>query len=423
MAERVVLISIPQLRQRDVTPGALASLETLAGHGGVVTFHQPFPSLAAPAFASLVTGRGPGEHGLIGDAYFDRTSGRVVKRPFPDSLVAGPKLWDRLRAARPSSRSLAWFVPNARGAAVDSAAWVDETGSLMTHPEGLAGELESRFGPYRARRVDPSGEPLRLAATAWILKSAAATIAESSTDLAMLRVPYLGQVARRFGPDGAEACHSVVELEGVLRPFLKSLPRETVVLAVTESVSTPVTEPVYPNLVLRGMGLLRLVDLPGGGTDVDVAGSAAFALADHQLCHIYLNDPDSAAPVAAGFSGAHDDGVATVATGGRRARLGLDHPRAGDVILVASPDRWFAPDWWARRTERPISGLVPSGLSLGAEVAPDHIQGSLGAPPPNDDYLGVLVSSRPGLLPDQSLGVECRKLTEIIAGLLDIPSL
>lgn len=423
MAERVVLLSIPQLRQRDVTPGALASLEALAGVGGMASFHPPFPSLAAPAFASLVTGCGPDEHGLVGDAFFDRSTGRVVKRPFPDSLVSGPKLWDRLRCARPAARSMAWFVPNERGAAIDCAAWVDDRGSLRTHPESLASELETRFGPYRAQRVNPGGEPLRLAATAWILKTAGTMIAEQAPDLALVRIPYLGQVARRFGPDGSESGRSVVELEGVLRPFLEGLPTDTLVIAVTESVSTPVTDPVYPNLVLRGMGLLRLVDLPGGGTDIDMAASGAFALADHQICHIYVNDVGSTAQVAAAFSGAFDDGIATVATGGRRTRLGLNHPRSGDVVLVASPDRWFAPDWWAHRREVPVGSGVTSGLNLGSEVAPDHIQGSLGAPPPNDDYLGVVVTSGVDLITEHVPGIGCRELNELVAQLLGISAL
>ncbi len=57
MADRVVLLLIPQLRQRDVTPGALASLEGLAARGGVAEFLPPFPCLAASAFASIVTGK------------------------------------------------------------------------------------------------------------------------------------------------------------------------------------------------------------------------------------------------------------------------------------------------------------------------------------------------------------------------------
>src|SRR5699024_132072 len=122
-----------------------------------------------------------------------------------------------------------------------------------------------------------------------------------------------------------------------------------------------------------------------GGLGIDLERSAAFALADHQLCHVYLNDPGQAATVASSFAGPHGDGIATVAPGSRRATLGLDHPRAGDVVLVADPDRWFAPDWWSNPDEAPRSAAGAAGLARitpYVPIDPAHVKGSLGAPPP-----------------------------------------
>jgi hypothetical protein len=215
----------------------------------------------------------------------------------------------------------------------------------------------------------------------------------------------------------------VRELEAVLAPFLAALPKDVLTLVATESVSTPVTDPIYPNTVLRGLGLLSLSPAPRGGVDVDLEQSAAFALCDHQICHVYLNDPAHTATVAATFSGAHSDGIATVACGAHRAALGLDHPRSGDVVLVAYPDRWFAPDWWNGRAERPGNFEAPSGLlNVGVSLDPSHIHGSLGAPPPSDDYLGVIVTSDAKLL-GGAPQVSARDLARIIAPVLGIDQL
>jgi predicted AlkP superfamily pyrophosphatase or phosphodiesterase len=392
MADRVVVLSIPQLRRNVVTPGALASLEGLESRGGLVEFRPPFPCLAAPSFATLATGTGPFTHGIVGGSVWDRIADSIVARPFNDSLVLSPKLWERLRAARPEAKSLAWFTPNLHGASVDRAAWVDSLSGLQTNPPELAELLSARFGAYPSPRSDPTGEPLRLEASGWILKTAAAVIREVEPDLSIVRVPYLGQVARRFGPDGREAGKAVRELDGVLKSFLDAMPRDCLVIAVTESVSTPVEGPVYPNRILRELGLLALNGLPDGGVNVDTKLSAAFALADRQICQIYLNDAGQAATVAAAFSGAHAEGIATVASGPRRAALGLDHPRAGDVVLVASPNRWFHPAWWKTPDEQPSR---ESGLRtrLGPDLDPSHVRGSLGAVAPNADYLGVLIAS------------------------------
>ncbi|MEO6810759.1 MAG: alkaline phosphatase family protein [Isosphaeraceae bacterium] len=399
MAERVVLLSIPQLRHKDVTPGALASLDRMAGRGALAELVPAFPGLAASSFATLMTGTGPYEHGLIGNSYYDRAEGRVRVGPLPDSVVQAPRLWDRLRAVKPGARSMLWFAPNFRGATVDLGAWVESDWQLATEPPALAKGLLDRFGPFPS--PVSRGEPPRLEVSTWLLKAAAQVIADEQPTLAVVRVPYLGQVARRFGPDGREAGRAIRELESILAPFLATLDRATLTIAVTESVTTPVSGPIYPNRVLRGLGLLALKPDDKGGLAIDLGQSAAFALADHQVCHIYLNDPDQAATIASAFAGAHNDGVDTVAPGAARAGLGLDHPRAGDVVLVACPDRWFAPDWWLTAEEAPkSSGLGSALISFSTDIPldPTHVKGSLGAPPPNADYLGVIVASQPNAL-------------------------
>jgi hypothetical protein len=232
-----------------------------------------------------------------------------------------------------------------------------------------------------------------LATTAWILKTACAVIAADQPALAVVRVPYLGQVARRFGPDGRESCRALAELERVLGPFLSGLPAGARIVAVTESVTTPVSGPIYPNRILRALGVLSLKPARGGGLDVDLDHSGAFALCDHQICHIYLNDHSQEGSVASVFSGPKADGIAQVAPGSHRTALGFDHPRAGDIVLVACPDRWFAPDWWKTPQEAPSQPEYTCGLAPEGVVNPDHVKGSLGSPPPNPEYHGVIVAS------------------------------
>ena len=97
MAERVILLSIPQLRRRDVTPGCLASLDSLAAKGAISELIPPFPGLAASSFATLTTGTGPYQHGLVGNRYFDRDSRQVVPGPLPDSAVMAKRGFSFLR--------------------------------------------------------------------------------------------------------------------------------------------------------------------------------------------------------------------------------------------------------------------------------------------------------------------------------------
>jgi predicted AlkP superfamily pyrophosphatase or phosphodiesterase len=409
MSERVVLLSIPQLRRVDVTPGALASLDAVAAKGGIRDLVPTFPGLSASSFATLVTGVGPRRHGVIGNTYFDRAGGKLVRPPLPDSANEAPKIWNDLRQRTPGARTMLWFAPNSEGAEVEVSAGLDACWQVKTSPEGLGETLMGEFGDFPRPGADPEGEPPRLEATRWILQTAAHAIRAERPELAIVRVPYLGQVARRFGPDGREAQRAVCELETVLKPFLEAVTVQGCsVMAATESISTPVSGHVEPNRVLRELGLLKMVEAPGGGLDVDLQGSAAFSVADHQLCHVYVNNPSEMAAVAAAFSGEHADGIALVAPNGQRAKLGLDHPRSGDVVLVAHPDRWFSCSWWEKSAERPDPARCRSGLppaKVGVPIDAEHVLGSMGAPPADVSYLGVVVSSSGGLFDsDRGLG-------------------
>ena len=389
MKAPVVLLSIPQLRRRDVTPGALASLERLAAIGGLADLDPIVPAVAATAFATLVSGVGPYRHGIVGNRYYDRQAGAIVEPPLPDSANTAPKCWERIKDDRPDATTMLWFGPNTAGASVDYAAGLDGAKHLHVEPPDLAEALQRRLGPFP--RPDPAdGEVPAFEATAWLLASAAFTIADRLPDLAIVRVPYLGQVARRDGPDGRRAARAILALDRLLAPFFKALPEGTRLIAATESVSTPVSAPVHPNAALGQLGLLARDRSPTGEVRVDRAGSAAFVVSDHQIGHVYLNDLEAAPRVASAFSGRHGDGIAAVLSGPDRARLGLDHPRSGDMILVARPDRWFEDD-----CQPPIpskSRRLP--------------RGSHGAPPPDSSYGGVVVCNAPGILPEEgSIGL------------------
>ena len=371
-----------------MTPGALSALEKIAARGGLADLEPIVPGVSATAFATLISGVGPYEHGIVGNRYYDRQSGAVVEPPLPDSANLAEKCWERLKAERPDARTLLWFGPNTAGARVDYSARLDRDWRLHVEPPDLAEALARKLGDFPAPEAPDRG-PQPLAATRWLLASAARAIADRLPDLAIVRIPYLGQVARRDGPDGRRAARAILDLDRLLTGFIAMLPLGTGLLAVTESVSTPVSSPVHPNAILGQLGLLARDGVAPGIAGIDRARSAAFAVTDHQIAHIYLNDRDAAPRIASAFSGRHGDGVASVLSGTDRARLGLDHPRSGDLVLVARADRWFE-----ERDQSPIdSGSVRDG-SLPRQLP----RGSHGAPPPDPSYTGIVASSSPTVL-------------------------
>jgi hypothetical protein len=399
MVERVVLLSIPQVRRRDVTPGALSSLDRLCASGSIGQLVPSFPSVSAPAFATLVTGTEAGEHGMVASAYYDRELCKVVGPYLDDSAVTAEKLWESVARGRPGARTMAWFGPNTRGASVDFWAEIDEDGRLRTKPLELAEELVKRLGPFPSPLGGPAAAAPRFETTAWVVRSAAYMIGSERPDFAVVRIPHLGHVARRFGPDSREASRAIMELDRLLGPVLPSIAKDSLVVAASESIATPVSEPVDVNRILRSLDALHLQDLAEGGTDIDCLRSPALAVADHQVCHVYVNHPDRLPELASAFSGNQSDGIEIVLQGASRKRLGLGHERSGDLVLVAEPDRWFRGDWWLNPKEAPKIRRCPSGLdsaSLHLVSDPARVQGSMGAPVACLQDAGMVAASQRG---------------------------
>src|SRR5207237_5548359 len=102
------------------------------------------------------------------------------------------------------------------------------------------------------------------------------------------------------------------------------------------------------------------------GENLDTFASQAFAVCDHQVAHVYVNDiagGSAGLRVAAKQGGdliarvrdviAGLPGVARVLVGEEREEIGLRHERAGDLVALSQPDAWFAYPFWLDDAQAP----------------------------------------------------------------------
>ena len=101
--------------------------------------------------------------------------------------------------------------------------------------------------------------------------------------------------------------------------------------------------PVHLNRAFREKGWITIKDELGLEL-LDSGASRAFAVADHQVAHIYLNDRSIESAVRAVVE--KQPGVARVLGGAEKARFGLDHPRSGDLVALAGENAWFTYYYW-----------------------------------------------------------------------------
>jgi hypothetical protein len=107
---------------------------------------------------------------------------------------------------------------------------------------------------------------------------------------------------------------------------------------------------VLPNRCLRERGFLR-ARATRQGELLEPGSSRAFAVCDHQIAHVYVRDAADLAPVREALRAL--DGVERVLDRAGQRELGIDHARAGELVLVAAPGCWFAYPYWLDEARRP----------------------------------------------------------------------
>ena len=115
------------------------------------------------------------------------------------------------------------------------------------------------------------------------------------------------------------------------------------VIVLSEYGLCDVSSPVHLNRVLREHGLIAVREERGCEL-LDPGASAAFAVADHQVAHVYVNDPARLHQVHAILE--NTPGVDMVLAKDEKIAHRIDHPRSGDLIAVARPDAWFTYYYW-----------------------------------------------------------------------------
>ena len=85
----------------------MPNLSRLAGLGFQAKLDTVLPAVTCTVQASLLTGRLPSEHGIVGNGWYFRDLGEVMLWRQHNALVQGPKLWDHARAEQPG-----WQVAN-----------------------------------------------------------------------------------------------------------------------------------------------------------------------------------------------------------------------------------------------------------------------------------------------------------------------
>jgi predicted AlkP superfamily pyrophosphatase or phosphodiesterase len=163
-------------------------------------------------------------------------------------------------------------------------------------------------------------------------------------DLTLVYLPHLDYDLQRFGPDDSAIPRALGEVDRAAgRVIDAARSRGMEVIALSEYGMENVKNSISINRLLRKEGLLTARRALTWEL-LDAGASRAFAVSDHQVAHVYVRSPDDVPAVKKLLSAT--DGIGEVLDRDGQREVGIDHPRSGELVAVASPDRWFDYYYW-----------------------------------------------------------------------------
>ncbi len=337
-----------------LTRGMLGSdtphLSALADGGDAKPLRTITPAVTCSVQSSMVTGTLPREHGCVANGWYFRDLASVWLWRQSNALVQGDKLWDlaRRRSDRFTVAKMFWWYN--MYASVDWAvtprpiyrANGRKLPDIHADPPTLRHVLQAELGPFPL--FDFWGPRAGLPSSKWIAEASRRVVEMHEPTLTMVYLPHLDYDLQRFGPESAQARKAVRDIDEVCGELVDfATGRGMRVVVVSEYGITAVRDAVHINRVLREAGHIQF-RLEEGEEHLDPGLSEAFAVADHQVAHVYVRDPALVPEIKALLEAT--DGVERVLDEAGKRAEGLDHPRSGELVAISEADRWFSYYWW-----------------------------------------------------------------------------
>jgi predicted AlkP superfamily pyrophosphatase or phosphodiesterase len=332
--------------------GHTPRLSALAREGATAPLETIMPAVTCSVQATFMTGLTPRDHGIVGNGWLFRDLMDVMFWRQSNRLVGGEKIWEagKKRDATFTCANMFWWYNMASshdiGATPRPIYKADgrKLPDCYTVPDRLRDRLTERLGSFPLFQF--WGPATSIVSTRWIVEATKLVMAENDPTLTLAYLPHLDYDLQRFGPDDAHPAvqKSLAEIDAAAGDLIDAArAQRRSVIVLSEYGITAVDRPIHINRALRDAGLLAVREEDGGEL-LDPAVSRAFAVADHQIAHVYTADPRLQSKVRGLLK--ELPGVEHVYDGDDKHTVNLDHPRAGELVAVADARSWFTYYYW-----------------------------------------------------------------------------
>jgi predicted AlkP superfamily pyrophosphatase or phosphodiesterase len=354
--QKTVVLNVVALSSR-VLGEHTPFLKRWSEQGEKATIKPVLPAVTCSAQSTYLTGKWPTEHGVVGNGWYFRDECEIKFWRQSNKLVQSSKIWDAARQSNPdfTCANLFWWynMYSSVDFAVTPRPLYPADGrklpDIYTQPMDLRDRLQQELGQFPL--FEFWGPNANINSTKWIAEAAKKVDAWHNPTLTLIYLPHLDYNLQRCGIDFAQIGSDLQEIDAVCEDLITYYEAQGAqVVVLSEYGITSVSQPVHINRVLREQGYITVKDELGLEM-LDAGVSRAFAVADHQLAHVYVQQTEDIPQVRALLEAT--PGIAQVLDEAGKEKYHLSHSRAGELIAVAEEDAWFTYYYWLDDAKAP----------------------------------------------------------------------
>jgi predicted AlkP superfamily pyrophosphatase or phosphodiesterase len=350
MTRPLVVINVVGLSHDMLGPDT-PHISSVAADGFSRPMGTILPAVTCSAQSTILTGLQPRDHGIVGNGWYFRDLSEVWLWRQSNRLVQGERIYDVARQRDPHytvAKMFWWYnmYANVDWSVTPRPSYPADGRKLFdsySQPAELKDELQERLGVFPLLKFWGPGTDI--SSSAWIADASALMIERESPSLTLVYLPHLDYNLQRLGPSDPRCRQDIRDVDAEAGKVIAAARKQGAeVVVLSEYAITDVDRPVHINRVLREHGYLTVRREMTGWETLDGGASRAFAVADHQIAHVYVQRPEDVKPVAELLGKVA--GVERVLDRAAQAEFGIDHERSGELVVVSDRRSWFTYYFW-----------------------------------------------------------------------------
>jgi len=325
-------------------------LKNYISKNNLSTIDPMLPAVTTAVQSTYITGKWPSEHGIVGNGWYDREDCEIKFWKQSNKLVHAEKIWEKAKKLDPNftcAKMFWWYnmYSSADFAVTPRPNYLADGRKIpdcYSHPAELRDKLQKELGQFPLFQFWGPGANIK--STQWIADASILTDKWHDPTLSLIYLPHLDYCLQKFGPDTSKIADELKAIDVVIAQLVNYFESKNAqIIILSEYGIAPVNNPIHLNRLFRENDLLQ-IRMERGLELLDPGASKAFVVADHQVAHVYINDPSVTNKVKNILEKV--GGIELILDKAAQQTYHVDHARSGDLVLMADAQSWFTYYFW-----------------------------------------------------------------------------